>query len=319
MKEVILVTGANGQIGSVLVPKLQEIYGLNSVIASDLIGNSSFTGVFEYLDVLNIKRLQEIVRTYKVTQIYHLAAILSAKGEQNPLETWDINMITFLNVLEISRINKIDKVFYPSSIAVFGSEANREYTPQATCLNPSTVYGISKASGENWAQYYTLRYNKDVRSLRFPGIISHQTLPGGGTTDYAVDIYHKAVTDQNFSCYLSQDTMLPMMYIDDAIRGAIELMEAPKNVLKSSTAYNIAAVSYTPEEVANSIKTYYPSFQMTYAPDYRQHIASNWPKVINDNEARNDWKWEHEYDLELITQSMLKNLRLQYKQKEVLK
>lgn len=308
MRNVILVTGANGQIGSALIPKLQEIYGFDNIIASDLDIQPSVHSLYECLDVMNMQRLQEVINSYNVTQIYHLAAILSAKGEQHPLSTWNINLQTFINVLEVSKKNTINKVFYPSSIAVFGSVADRNHTAQATCLNPSTVYGMSKAAGENWAQYYTLRYKLDVRSLRFPGIISYQSLPGGGTTDYAVEIYHKALLDNKYTCYLEKDTMLPMMYIDDAIRGTIELMESTKEALNYNTAYNIAAVSYSPSEVADSIKKFLPTFNIEYSPDYRQQIASNWPKAINDMEARRDWNWRHEFNLDQITKVMLTNL-----------
>ena len=313
MKTTILVTGANGQIGSVLVPHLQEIFGYNNVIASDLITNPRIDSIFEKLDATNAEKLHEIVTKYKINQIYHLAAILSAKGEENPLLTWNTNMITLMNVLEIARINRIDKVFFPSSIAVFGDLAEKNNTPQSSFLNPATVYGISKASGEIWAQYYCLKYGLDIRSLRFPGIISYQSAPGGGTTDYAVDIYHKAVLNKKFSCFLKEDTILPMMYIDDALRGTIEFMETPKELIKTKTSYNLAAVSYAPKDVALSIKKYFPGFEIEYVPDNRQAIADKWPRLIDDQEAKNDWNWKHEFNLDAITKTMLTALSDKYK------
>ena len=276
MKTTILVTGANGQIGSVLVPHLQEIFGYNNVIASDFITNPRIDSIFEKLDATNAEKLHEIVTKYKINQIYHLAAILSAKGEENPLLTWNTNMITLMNVLEIARINRIDKVFFPSSIAVFGDLAEKNNTPQSSFLNPATVYGISKASGEIWAQYYCLKYGLDIRSLRFPGIISYQSAPGGGTTDYAVDIYHKAVLNKKFS-------------------------------------YNLAAVSYAPKDVALSIKKYFPGFEIEYVPDNRQAIADKWPRLIDDQEAKKDWNWKHEFNLDAITKTMLTALSDKYK------
>lgn len=311
-QEIILVIGANGQIGSVLTKTLQEKFGKNSVIASDLRNNPNFDGIFEVLDATDYDRLDIIAKQYKVTQIYHLAAILSAKGEQAPLSTWNINMTTLFNVLEVARLNQIDKVFYPSSIAVFGDEAEMDNTPQNTFLNPATVYGISKSAGENWAQYYFLRYGLDVRSVRYPGIIGYQSLPGGGTTDYAVDIYHKAVLGEEFSCFLNEDTMLPMIFMEDAIRATIELMDAPKESIKIRTSYNLAGVSFAPKDMVTSIKKIYPDFKIRYEADFRQDIAAKWPNSIDDSSARTDWNWKPEYDLEAMTKTMIEKLKEQY-------
>ncbi|QKX05296.1 NAD-dependent epimerase/dehydratase family protein [Aquimarina sp. TRL1] len=313
MQTVVLVIGANGQLGSVLTQTLQEKFGKENVIASDLREKEGYSGIFEIIDATDSERIQEIVTRYKVTQIYHLAAILSAKGEEVPLRTWDINMKTLFNVLEIARTNSIDRVFYPSSIAVFGANATPLNTPNNENLSPTTVYGISKAAGENWAQYYFEKYGVDIRSLRYPGVIGYQSLPGGGTTDYAVDIYHKAVQEQEFSCFLKEDTMLPMIFMEDAIRATIELMEAPKESIKIRTSYNLAGVSFSPDEIIAEIQKIYPNFKVKFEPDFRQDIAASWPRSIDDTEAKKDWGWEPEYTLEKITQIMIQKLREQYK------
>ncbi|MFC5047126.1 NAD-dependent epimerase/dehydratase family protein [Aquimarina hainanensis] len=313
MQTVVLVIGANGQLGSVLTQALQEKFGKENVIASDLREKEGYSGIFEIIDATDSERIQEIVTRYKVTQIYHLAAILSAKGEEAPLRTWDINMKTLFNVLEIARTNSIDRVFYPSSIAVFGANATPLNTPNNENLSPTTVYGISKAAGENWAQYYFEKYGVDIRSLRYPGVIGYQSLPGGGTTDYAVDIYHKAVQEQEFSCFLKEDTMLPMIFMEDAIRATIELMEAPKESIKIRTSYNLAGVSFSPDEIIAEIQKIYPNFKVKFEPDFRQDIAASWPRSIDDTEAKKDWGWEPEYTLEKITQIMIQKLREQYK------
>jgi len=312
MNTVVLVIGANGQLGSVLVKTLQEKFGMDHVVASDLRTKEGYQGIFEIIDATNFERIQEVVTTYKVTQIYHLAAILSAKGEENPLQTWDINMKTMFNVFEVARLNNIEKVFYPSSIAVFGDGADKESTPNTAYLDPATVYGISKASGENWAQYYFLRYGLDVRSIRYPGVIGYQSLPGGGTTDYAVDIYHKAVLGEDFDCFLKEDSTLPMIFMEDVIRATIELMDAPKEVIKTRTSYNLAGVSFSPAEVVAEIVKIYPDFKVNYTPDFRQHIADKWPKSIDDSAARAEWGWKPEYDLEAITKTMIKELKIYY-------
>ncbi|WP_109299715.1 NAD-dependent epimerase/dehydratase family protein [Aquimarina sp. AU474] len=313
MKTVVLIIGANGQLGSVLTESLQHKHGKDNVIASDLHQRKSFDGIFEVIDATDKVRIQNVVTKYNVTQIYHLAAILSAKGEENPLQTWDINMKTLFNVLEVSRLSNIERVFFPSSIAVFGEGAPLSQTPNDAYLDPATVYGISKAAGENWAQYYFLKYGLDIRSIRYPGVIGYQSLPGGGTTDYAVDIYHKAVLEQQFDCFLKEDATLPMIFMEDAIRATIELMEAPKENITVRTSYNIAGISFSPAEVVEEIRKLYPNFVVKYTPDFRQDIASRWPKSIDDTTAKKDWGWKPEFDLESITATMIQKLKQQYK------
>ncbi|GGX06172.1 NAD-dependent epimerase/dehydratase family protein [Aquimarina muelleri] len=313
MKTVVLVIGANGQLGSVLTESLKEKFGSLNVIASDLKSREDYIGNFEIIDATNIERIEEVVIQYKVTQIYHLAAILSAKGEETPLQTWNINMQTLFNVLEISRKNNIEKVFFPSSIAVFGEGAPLDNTPNNAYLDPATVYGISKAAGENWAQYYFMRYGLDVRSIRYPGVIGYQSLPGGGTTDYAVDIYHKVVLNEKFSCFLKEDATLPMIFMEDAIRATLELMDAPKEDIKLRTSYNISGISFSPAEVVAEIRKLYPDFKVTYAPDFRQEIASRWPNSIDDSAASKDWGWKPKFDLESITETMIQKLKEKYK------
>ena len=309
--DTVLIIGANGQLGSVLSKELQKIYGKNNVIASDIY-SSSFDGIFEIIDATDIKAIENIVDKYDVNQIYHLAAILSAKGEKNPLKTWDLNLNMMLNVFEVARKNNVNKVFFPSSIAVFGDSAPLENTPQTTFLNPATVYGMSKAAGENWAQYYFNKYGLDIRSIRYPGIIGYQSMPGGGTTDYAVEIYHNAVKNKNYSCFLNPDTKLPMIYMDDAIRSTIELMQAPKENIKTRTSYNLGSMSFSPAEITLEIQKLYPNFRVEFNADYRQEIAAKWPKSINDDEARKDWNWKPAYDLKLMTSVMLEKLEEKY-------
>ncbi|MHA7056204.1 NAD-dependent epimerase/dehydratase family protein [Aquimarina sp. M1] len=309
----ILVIGANGQLGSVLTKELQKKYTIENVIASDIRANGNYKGIFEIIDATDRGRIQEVVERYGITQIYHLAAILSAKGEETPLTTWEINMKTLFNVLEVSINNNIDRVFFPSSIAVFGEGASSENTPGDAYLNPATVYGMSKAAGENWAQYYFLRYGLDVRSIRYPGVIGYQSLPGGGTTDYAVDIYHKAVLKEDFNCFLKEDATLPMIFMEDAIRATIEIMEAPKESITIRTSYNIAGISFSPEEVVAEIRKLYPDFEITYKPDFRQEIASRWPKSIDDASAKKDWGWQSEFNLKDITEVMIQKLQEKYK------
>ena len=319
METKILIIGANGQLGSVLTTELIKKYGRENVIASDLAKPLDYDGyLFEVIDATNQNRIEEIVKKYKVNQIYHLAAILSAKGEQNPLQTWDINMKTLFNVLVVSRLNNIDRVFFPSSIAVFGDRALLDNTPDEAYLNPATVYGISKAAGENWSQYYFLKYGLDVRSLRYPGVIGYQSLPGGGTTDYAVEIYHKAVLEEEFSCFLKEDTELPMIFMEDAIRATIELMEAPKESISVRTSYNLAGTSFSPREVVAEIKTIFPDFKVKYEPDFRQKIAEKWPKSIQDTNAQKDWGWKPEYDLKSMTAVMISELSKKYQKDKVL-
>mgnify|MGYP003631493964 FL=1 len=308
-KDVILIIGSNGQLGTVLSEELRKIYGDPYVITSDLFKRIDSVDNFIKLDATDFKAVEEVVVKNKITQIYHLAAILSAKGEQNPLATWDLNMKTLFNVLEVSRLHKVEKVFFPSSIAVFGNNVDKENTLQSSNLTPSSVYGMSKVAGENWAHYYYVKYGLDVRSLRYPGVIGYQSLPGGGTTDYAVGIYHEAIKNVEFDCFLAAKTTLPMIYMDDAIRGTLELMEAPKESISIRTSYNIAGMSFNPEEMAVSIKEHYPDFKIKYNPDFRQGIADSWPKIINDTDARNDWNWKPEYDLKLMTKTMIENLK----------
>lgn len=308
MKETVLITGANGQIGTVLVQALIERYGYDGVLSTDIATEPNQRVQFEQLNVLDTARFEDLVNEYQITQIYHLAAILSASGEQNPLRTWEINMNGFFNVMETAR--KFDlKVFYPSSIAVFGEHLPPESAPQYSPLIPATVYGISKAAGENWAYYYRNRYGVDVRSLRYPGIIGHQSKPGGGTTDYAVDIFHEAILNQSYTCFLKADATLPMIYMEDAIRATLELMEAPKENLTVANSYNLAGLSFSPADLAKAIKKEIPDFTIKYKPDFRQKIAESWPDVIDDSEARQDWNWQPKYDLEKMTKDMILNLK----------
>jgi threonine 3-dehydrogenase len=309
----ILITGAGGQLGTVLTTQLQQKHGFQNVIASDLRRNSSFEGNFEVLDVTDFDALKRCVLKNEITQIYHLVAILSAKGEEAPLQTWDVNMGCLFNVLEVSRLCKIDKIFYPSSIAVFGNNIEMDNTPQSPNLTPLTVYGISKAAGENWVNYYHKKYGMDVRSIRYPGVIGYQSLPGGGTTDYAVDIFHKAIKEELFSCFLSASTNLPLIFIEDAIRATIELMDAPAKNIKVRTSYNLAGFSCTPEKLYSAVKQVYPNFKITYKPDFRQDIADSWPNSIDDSSAVNDWGWEPKFNLESMTAVMITELKKIYK------
>lgn len=307
-KDHILLTGAGGQIGSVLTEALRDVHGADYVIATDLRPLSDQNGPTEVLDVTNGEALEAIVTKWRIKQIYHLAAILSATGEKNPLWAWDINMKTLFNVLEVARQRKLHKVYFPSSIAVFGREAAHSKTPQYEVLIPETVYGISKVAGENWCNYYYRRYGLDVRSLRYPGIIGYQSMPGGGTTDYAVEIYHAAVKGETYSCFLSAHTKLPMLYMPDAIRGTLELMEAPANRISVRTSYNLAGMTFSPQEAAASIQKIKPDFKITYKPDFRQAIADSWPQSIDDRAARKDWDWKPEYDLDAMSKDMIENL-----------
>ncbi|WP_367392845.1 NAD-dependent epimerase/dehydratase family protein [Lewinella sp. LCG006] len=308
MSNTILITGSNGQLGTVLRTSLQQKYGKEKVVASDLRPPSNYDGIFETLDATNQEDLVKIIRQYEIKEIYHLAAILSARGEQDPLASWNVNMTSFLDVLEASRLNGVEKVFFPSSIAVFGESAALENTPNNSFLDPLTAYGISKAAGETWANYYFHKYGLDVRSLRYPGVIGYQSIPGGGTTDYAVEIYHSAVKKEAFTCFLKEDTTLPMIFMEDAIRATIELMEAPKEKIKIRTSYNLAGTSFSPAEVAASIREVYPDFVVHYVPDHRQDIAAKWPNSIDDSAARNDWGWQAEYDLKKMTATMIEKL-----------
>lgn len=311
-KETILVVGAGGQIGAVLTEALRDVYGDRHVVASDLRDLGEQAGPTEILDAGDGQALEALVKKWKVNQIYHLAAILSATGEKDPMWAWDINMRSLFNVLEVARQRSLNKVYFPSSIAVFGREASHHNTPQYEVLIPETVYGVSKVAGENWCNYYYRRYGLDVRSLRYPGIIGYQSMPGGGTTDYAVDIYHYAVKGEDYQCFLGPHTRLPMLYMPDAIRGTLELMEAASSRLSVRTSYNLAGMSFTPEEVTNSIRGERPSFKTTYKPDFRQAIADSWPQSIDDSIARHDWGWKPEYDLDAMTKDMLFHLEKKY-------
>jgi threonine 3-dehydrogenase len=308
-QDKILIIGAGGQIGSVLTNALRAAYGNNHVIASDLRALPEQDGPTEILNALSARSLAGMVNKHHITQIYHLAAILSATGEKNPMWAWDINMRSLFNVLEVARKKNLKKVYYPSSIAVFGKHAAPVQTPQYEVLIPETVYGISKVAGENWANYYFKRYGLDVRSLRYPGIIGYESMPGGGTTDYAVDIYHYAVQNKAFSCFLKEKTPLPMLYMPDAIRATLELMEAPADKIQVRTSYNLAGMTFTPAEI---IRKEVPGFQISYAPDFRQAIADSWPGSIDDSAARRDWNWAPRYDLDAMTKDMLLHLREQY-------
>jgi len=312
-KQKILVIGASGQIGVELTLALRKIYGNSNVIASDLREeNPLLTGSGPYvsMDVMNKEMLHVQVIRQGITQIYLLAAILSATGEKNPNLAWHLNMQGLLNVLDIAREEKIEKVYWPSSIAVFGPTSPKQMCPQQTIIEPTTVYGISKYAGEFWCNYYFNRYGVDVRSLRYPGLISYKSAPGGGTTDYAVEIYHEALEEKKYQCFLREDTYLPMMYMDDAIRATIELMEAPASSISVRTSYNLSGMSFSPKEIAASIQKHIPAFTMTCDPDYRQAIADSWPQSIDDTVARNDWGWKEHFNLEKVTEEMLENLNI---------
>ena len=311
VKEKILVIGASGQIGVELTLALRKLYGNANVIASDLREENpllSGTGPYVSLDVMKKEMLHVQVIRQGVTQIYLLAAILSATGEKNPGLAWNLNMQGLLNVLDIAREEKLTKVYWPSSIAVFGPTSPRKNCPQQTIIEPTTVYGISKYAGEFWCNYYFHRYGVDVRSLRYPGLISYKSPPGGGTTDYAVEIFHEALEEKKYTCFLNADTYLPMMYMHDAIRATIELMEAPAEKITVRTSYNISSMSFSPKEIAAEIKKHIPEFSMQYKTDYRQAIADSWPQSIDDSVARKDWGWKEEYDLAAMTADMLTNL-----------
>jgi nucleoside-diphosphate-sugar epimerase len=307
-REKILIIGAGGQIGTALLSRLQLLYGTDNVIASDLHRGQSEGAIYERLDATNGAAMAAIVKKYKVSQIYHLAAVLSAKAEADPLWAWNLNMQTLLNVFEVARSCGVKKVFVPSSIAVFGKSAPRDNTPQQAYLDPGTVYGVSKVAAENWSAYYFGKYGLDIRSVRYPGVVSYQSAPGGGTTDYAVDIYHKAISGEHYACYLKENTRLPMIYIDDALRAAVEIMEAEADQLKIRTSYNLAGVSFSPLEIYRQILTHYPRFTCSFEPDFRQNIADSWPRSIDDSAAANDWGWKARFDLKNMTDEMFAHL-----------
>ena len=316
MRERILIIGSSGQIGTELVMELRKMYGNENVIASDIRPSCKEvmeSGPFEELDIMNQSLLISIVKKYKVTQVYLLAALLSATAEQNIELGWRLNMRSHSHVLDLAKDGLIKKIFWPSSIAVFGPTTPRENTPQYTVMEPNTVYGITKQAGERWNEYYFNKFGIDVRSIRYPGLIGWKAAPGGGTTDYAVDIFHQAIQYGKYESFISENTGLPMMYMPDAIRATIELMEAPTEQVKIRSSYNLAGISFTPKQLAAEIKKHIPDFEMTYNPDFRQAIADSWPSSINDNYAQKDWGWELKYNLEKMTSNMMKNLIEKYK------
>lgn len=311
VKEKILVIGACGQIGVELTTELRRIHGANNVIASDLRDEHELlkgTGPYVSCDVMNKEMLHVLIIRHNITQVYLLAAILSATGEKNPSLAWHINMQSLLNVLEIAKEEKLSKIYWPSSIAVFGPSSPKKNTPQHTIIEPTTVYGISKFAGEQWCAYYHKNYGVDVRSLRYPGLISYKSAPGGGTTDYAIEIYIEALRDQDYTCFLKEDTYLPMMYMPDAIRATIELMEAPAEKISVRSSYNLSGMSFSPKEIGASILEHIPNFKLDYKPDFRQQIADSWPQSIDDSLAQQDWQWKPQFDLPTMTADMLDNL-----------
>lgn len=309
--EKILVIGAGGQLGKELTTALAKKWGKENIISSDLqkIPDLENKAPFIPLDVLDKEALYQAIQEFSISQIYNLAAILSAKGEKDPHFTWKLNMEGHLNVMEAARELNVQKVFWPSSIAVFGPDTPKEQVPQNTVCNPGTVYGISKLAGEHWCAYYRNKWGVDVRSLRYPGLIGYKAKGGGGTTDYAVDIFHSAIAEETFECYLSENTPLPMMYMPDAVRAAIELMDAPAENLQIHGSYNISALSFSPVEIAGAIRKIIPDFKITYKPDFRQQIAENWPHTIDDRQARQDWNWKEKYHLDTMVADILSNLR----------
>ena len=310
-KTKILLIGAGGQLGSELTQGLWTLYGKENVVASDVKAARGILkeGRYEKFDVMQRGKLFELIKKNEITQIYHLAALLSAAGEKDPLRTWKLNMDSLLFVLEAAHELKLEKVYWPSSIAAFGPTTPKYNTQQDTIMDPITVYGITKLAGELWCKYYFRRYGVDVRSLRYPGLIGYKTPPGGGTTDYAVDIYLKAIKEKKYESFLAPDTYLPMMYMQDAVKATIDLMEAPAEKVKVRTSYNISAMSFCPAQIAAAIKEHIPGFTIEYRPDFRQAIADSWPKSIDDSAARQDWGWRHQFGLEEMTVDMLKNLR----------
>jgi nucleoside-diphosphate-sugar epimerase len=312
MKE-ILVTGALGQIGSELIPKLREKYGKENVIAvghhkqpTEEFKNS---GPFEFADTEDKEAIKKLIEKYNIDTIFHLVGVLSATGEKNPNLAWNVNINGLKNILDLAVEYKIEKMFWPSSIAAFGPTTPLENTPQTTILEPTTMYGVTKVAGELLCQYYFIKYGLDVRSLRYPGIISWKTPPGGGTTDYAVAIYYEALKTGSYDCFVNGDTVLPMMYMDDAVRATLELMEAEKEKITIRTSYNLTAISFSAKELAGSVTKYLDNFKCTFTPDERQKIADSWPKTIDDTKARNDWGWKHDFDLDKISIEMIKNLK----------
>jgi nucleoside-diphosphate-sugar epimerase len=311
----ILIIGANGQIGTELAELLVQRHGADAVITSDLAPVGRVPGIaHEALDVTDAAALAAVAKRHHVTQIYHLAAALSATGEKHPQWAWNLNMVGLLNVLELARTMQLERVFWPSSIAAFGPTTPADETPQATVMDPTTVYGISKLAGERWCAWYHKNHGVDVRSLRYPGLISWKTPPGGGTTDYAIEIFHAALKDGRYTCFLKEDQALPMMYMPDALRATVELMEADPSRITQWGSYNLAGVSFTPVQIAAAIRKRIPGFTMSCEPDFRQQIAETWPRSIDDSVARRDWGWQLQYDLQAMADDMLDNLRAQLAQ-----
>lgn len=312
MARKILIIGACGQIGTELTLKLREIHGNDAVIASDIReGNEDLmqSGPFELADATDALRIEELLVKHEINEVYLMAAMLSATAEKAPMKAWNLNMDSLFHILNMAKDGKINKVFWPSSIAVFGPTTPKENTPQFTVMEPTTVYGISKQTGERWCEYFHNKFGVDVRSIRYPGIISYKTLPGGGTTDYAIEIFHEAIKEGHYTSFLDKATELPMMFMDDAIKATIDIMDAPAEKVKLRSSYNLAAMSFTPAILAEEIKKHIPEFSIDYAPDFRQKIADSWPSSIDDSRAREDWGWEHEFDLEKLTEEMLAGIR----------
>lgn len=311
MNGKILIIGANGQIGTELALSLAQRHGSDRVITSDVAPTGRVPGLrHEMLDVTDAAALAAVALRHGIKQIYHLAAALSASGEQHPQWAWNLNMVGLLNVLELARVMQMDRIFWPSSIAAFGPTTPKLMTPQSSVMDPTTVYGISKLAGERWCAWYHANHGVDVRSLRYPGLISYKTPPGGGTTDYAVDIFHQALKTGRYSCFLEEGQSLPMMYMPDALRATIELMDAPAEAVKQRGSYNLGGVSFTPAQIAAAIRQEMPDFQISYAPDFRQAIAASWPQSIDDSAAREDWGWKSQYGLQDIVRDMLQNLNV---------
>ncbi|WP_297706216.1 NAD-dependent epimerase/dehydratase family protein [uncultured Eudoraea sp.] len=311
MQKSILILGACGQIGTELTLALRELYGNEQVVASDIReGTDSLmsSGPFELLDATNYEAIEDVILYHEIEEVYLMAAMLSATAEKFPERAWNLNMNSLFNVLNLAKERKIEKIFWPSSIAVFGPNTPKDNTPQSTIMEPSTVYGISKQSGERWCSYYYHKFGVDVRSLRYPGLISWKTLPGGGTTDYAIEIYHEALKKASYTCFVNEDVKLPMMFMDDAIRATIELMDCNPEKISVRSSYNLAAMSFSPADISASIKKYIPNFKVSYNPDFRQAIAETWPSSIDDSKAKEDWGWEPQFNLENTTLEMLKHL-----------
>ncbi len=306
-----LITGACGQLGTDLAQRLRDLKGAENILATDLKPAAEphvSEGLYEQLDIMDRKRFHDLIAKYEVNEVYHLAAVLSANGESDPIFAWNLNMESLLTVLQAGK-TILDKIYWPSSIAVFGKDTPKWNTPQNTIMSPTTVYGISKLAGERWCDYYFSKYGVDVRSLRYPGLIGYKSLPGGGTTDYAVDIFHRAISGETYECFLKENTVLPMMYMDDAVKATIDLMETSPEKVRIRNAYNISALSFSPAELVSEIQKYYPDFRISYKPDFRQEIADSWPHSIDDHKAKMDWGWSPQYELKDLTRTMIHQLK----------